>query len=122
MEARELLANIAALKDNLQKYLDTKLSYFGVLAFEKAVRLLALLMGRVAVLAALFFALFFLSGAAAWFLGEIVGSAGIGMLIVGGFYLLLMLVFALLRNSIFGRVAIRILLNIFFQNEPPKKI
>ncbi len=117
MEGKELLAHIVSLKDNIQKYIETRLSYYGILAFEKAAKALSLLIANLVVAAILLLALLFISGAAAWFLGGLLDSYGFGMLIVGGFYLLLALVFFARRKSIFGRAAIRILLNLFLRDD-----
>ncbi len=112
-----MLAHIVSLKDNIQKYLETRLSYYGILVFERAAKTLSLLIANLVLAAILLLALLFISGAAAWFLGGLLGSYGYGMLIVGGFYLLLALVFFAWRRSIFGRAAIRILLNIFIRDD-----
>ncbi|MFP4065068.1 MAG: phage holin family protein [Bacteroidales bacterium] len=119
MEGKELLAHIVSLKDNIQRYLETRLSYYGVLTFEKAAKALSLLMANLFVAAILLLALFFISGAAVWFLGGLLDSYGYGMLIVGGFYLLLALIFYARRRNIFGRAAIRILQNLFIRDDSP---
>ncbi len=117
MDGKELLAHIAALKDNLQKYLETKISYYGIVAFEKAAKVLSLCMANIIVLMAALLALLFLSGAAAVYLGVLLESFGLGMLIVGGFYLLILCIFYLGRRKIFGRAAIRILRDVFMHDK-----
>lgn len=114
MKLTELLAYITGLKDSLQKYIETKSAYYALLAFEKAAKLLSLLMANTAWMMAGLLALIFLSGALAIYLGEVLQSAWLGMLIVGGFYLLLVLLFYAWRKRIFGRMAIRILQDVFF--------
>ena len=109
-----MLAHVSGLKDNLQKYVETKASYYAVLAFEKAVKVLSLFMANTAWMMAGLLALVFISGAVAILLGELLESAWLGMLLVGAFYLLLVLIFYAWRKRIFGRMAIRILLDIFF--------
>ncbi len=120
MEGKELLARIAALKDNLQKYLETKASYYGIVAFEKAVKVLSLFMANALLMIVGFLALLFMSGAAAIYLGILLESYWLGMLLTGGFYLFLMLIFFVGRKRIFGRMAIRILLNVFFSDPESK--
>lgn len=117
MDGKELLANIADLKDNLQKYLETKISYYGILAFEKAVKILSRFMANVVVLMVAMLALLFLSGAAAFYVGELVNSYPLGVLIIGGAYLLLAIILYASRNRLFGRWAIRVMLNIFFSDD-----
>lgn len=121
MEGKELLAHIADLKENLQKYLETKISYYGILAFEKAVKVLSMFMANTLVMMAGFLALLFLSGAGAIYLGTVLDSYALGMIIVGGFYLLMLLVFYIGRRRIFGRLAIRILINVFIKDDEDGK-
>ncbi len=117
MDGRELLEHIAGLKDNARRYLETRISYYGVLAFEKAVGLLTMFMANSAVFALAVIALFFLSGACSLWLGEMLGSYMLGMLIVGGFYLFLALILFVWRKRIFGRIAIKVLINIFLDED-----
>lgn len=117
MDGKELLEHISDLRDNLQKYLETKMSYYGMVAFEKAVRLLSLLMAQVVVLMAALLGLLFLSGAAAIYLGGLMGSLVWGMLVVGGFYVLMTFVLFAWRRSVFSRWAIRTLKGIFFSDD-----
>ena len=117
MDGRELLEHIAGLKDNARRYLETRISYYGVLAFEKAVGLLTMLMANSAVFAMIVIALFFLSGACSLWIGEMLGSSLLGMLIIGGFYLLLALILFVWRKKIFGRIAIKALIKIFLDED-----
>ncbi len=117
MDTRVLLEHIAGIKDNLQKYVETKVSYYGMLAFEKSVRMLGLFMAHVVVLMIGLLALLFLSGAAAVLLGDVLDSSWMGLLIVGGFYLLIGLFVFARRRSIFGRWAIRSLVHLFFSED-----
>ncbi len=112
-----MLETISELKVNLQKYLETKVSYYGLLAFEKAIKLLTLFVSHGIVLIVLTISLVFLSGAAAIYIGKLIGSFEIGLLIVGGFYFLLGLVLYIFRNKIFSRCIIRTMLKMFFQKD-----
>ncbi len=117
MDGRELLEHIAGLKDNARRYLETRISYYGVLAFEKAVGLLTMLMANSAVFAMSIIALFFISGACSLLLGEMMDSYVYGMLTVGGFYLLLALILFIMRKQIFGRIAIKTLIKILLDED-----
>ena len=117
MDGKEILGHIAGLKDNVRQYLETKISYYGILAFEKAVKLLSMIMANVVIITLLLLALLFLSGVAAISIGLLLESYPLGMLIVGGFYLLLSLFFLAMRKRIFGRMAIKILLKIFMDED-----
>jgi magnesium-transporting ATPase (P-type) len=120
MDGKEILGHIAGLKDNVRQYLETKISYYGILAFEKAVKLLSMIMANVVAITLLMLAMLFLSGAAALTIGELLNSYVFGMLVVGGFYLLLSLFFIARRKSIFGRLAIKILFKIFIDEDEQK--
>ncbi len=117
MDGKEILGHIASLKDNVRQYLETKISYYGILAFEKAVKLLSMIMANVVIIILLLLALLFLSGAAVMSVDLLLGSTLLGMLIVGGFYLLLALFFLALRKRIFGRMAIKVLLKMFIDED-----
>ena len=117
MDGKKVLEHIAGLRDNVRKYLETKISYYGVLAFEKAVKLLGLLIANGVMITLGFLALVFLSGAAALWIAELLDSAVYGMLIVGGFYVLLLLIFSIWRKSIFGTLAIKILQKVFLDED-----
>lgn len=117
MDGRKVLEHIAGLRDNVRKYLETKISYYGILAFEKAVKLLSLLIANGVMIMLGFLVLVFISGAAALWIGELLDSAVYGLLIVGGFYFLLLLIFSIWRKSIFGSIAIKILQKIFLDED-----
>lgn len=112
-----MLEHISGLQYSLRKYLETKLSYYGLAAFEKAARLLTALLGNGVVVAVLLIALIFLSGAGALYIGNLLGSMEIGLLITGAFYLLLALLLYIFRNRIFGPFIIRSLAEVFFQDD-----
>ncbi len=112
-----MLEHISGLRDNLQKYLETKMSYYGMLAFERAVRLLSLFMGQVVVMLATLLGLLFLSAALSIYLGELLGSHVYGLLIVGGFFLILALMFFSARRKVFSRWAIKTLMGVFFTDD-----
>lgn len=117
MDVRTLLEHISGLKDSLHKYLEAKLSYYGLVAFEKAVRLLTVLLGNTLVFATLFIALLFLSGAAALYIGSLLESYELGLVIVGGFFLLLAIMLHFFRRRIFGYCIIRILRDVFLKDD-----
>jgi hypothetical protein len=121
MDGKEILGHIASLKDNVRQYLETKISYYGILAFEKAVKLLSMIMANLVTMTFLMIALLFLSGAAALAIGKLLDSYILGLLIIGGLYLLLSLIFITFRKSIFGRMAIKIVLKIFTDEDADSK-
>lgn len=121
MDGKKMLEHIAGLKDNTRRYLETKISYYGVLAFEKAVKLLSMLMANAVIIILGLLALVFLSAAAAIWIGELLDNTIYGLLITGGFYLLIALILLTWRKGIFGRIAIKALTNIFFEEDDNEK-
>ncbi len=121
MENKTIFENISELKENLQQYLETKLSYYGISAFEKAVKILTALAAQGFVGMLMLIALIFLSAAAAIYIGTILESTELGLLIVGGFYLVLGLIFYVFRKKIFSPIIIKVLVNVFFQDDEEEK-
>ena len=121
MENKTIFENISELKENLQQYLETKLSYYGISAFEKAVKILTALAAQGFVGMLMLIALIFLSAAAAIHIGTILESTELGLLIVGGFYLVLGLIFYVFRKKIFSPIIIKVLVNVFFQDDEEEK-
>lgn len=117
MENKTIFENISELKDNLRQYLETRISYYGISAFEKAVKIFTAITSRVFVILLLFVAIIFLSAAAAIYLGNLLESTELGLLIVGGLYLLLGIVFYAFRKKIFSPIIIRSLVDIFFNDD-----
>ena len=117
MENKNIFENISELKDNLRQYLETRISYYGISAFEKAVKILTAITSRVFVSLLLVIALVFLSAAVAIYLGSILESTELGLLIVGGIYLLLGIVFYAFRKKIFSPIIIRSLADVFFKDD-----
>ncbi|MEE4177437.1 MAG: hypothetical protein V2I46_08005 [Bacteroides sp.] len=117
MEGKSFLENISGLRDNLLKYLETNVSYYGLVAYEKAVKVITSLVTNSLIVLIMLLALVFLSGAAGLYFGHLLESYELGLLIVGGFYLLLGIVFIIFRKKIFSRYVIKSLGEVFFQND-----
>ncbi len=117
MTSKTLLKTISELKDDIEKYLTTKISYYGLTAFEKIVKVIQAFVSRSVVFLIFVISLLFLSTAVALYVGKAMQSYELGLLIVGGFYFLLGVVLYLFRERIFGRCIIRTLVNIFFKKE-----
>ena len=121
MEGKSFLDGLFGLREDLQNYLETKVSYFGLTAFEKAVRLLTVLMGNGVIILTFLVAVFFLAGAGALFLGHLLGSNILGFLIIGGLLLLVAVILMIFRERIFGPGIIRSLSKIFFSDDEEVK-
>jgi len=116
MEEKSFFENISELKENLLKYLETKMSWYALVAFEKAVKLVVSFVSSTVTLVIMLLALIFFSGAAGLYFGRLLESYELGLLIIGGFYLLLGIVFYVFRKKIFSRCVIRNLNEVFFQD------
>lgn len=122
MGRKNLLDHIFGLREDLQAYLEARMSYYGLTAFEKAVRLLTTFLGNGVIIVTLLIALIFLSGAGAVYISTLLDSYVLGLLVTGSFYLLLAIILMLFRNRIFSRFVIKSLSDVFFRDddEQPK--
>lgn len=116
MEGNSFFQNISEFRENLLKYVETNVSYYGLVAFEKAVKLFSYLMSGAVTMLLMALALIFFSGAAGLYFGKLLQSYELGLLIIGGFYLLLGIVFFIFRKKIFNRIVIKSLGEVFFQD------
>jgi hypothetical protein len=117
MEGKSFFQNISEFRENLLKYVETHVSYYGLVAFEKAVKLVSSLVSSTVTLLLIMLALIFFSGAAGLYFGKLLQSYELGLLIIGGFYLLLGIVFFIFRKKIFSRLVIKSLGEVFFQDD-----
>ena len=112
-----MFGNITDLKDNLYRYIDTRFSYYKLVLFEKTARVLTTVFSAWVVSLVLFVAIFFLSLAGAIYLGKLLESYEVGLLIVGGFYLLIALILYVFRVRIFSPGIIKGLAKSFYDDE-----
>ncbi len=117
MDGKSLLENLSELKESLQDYIEARASYYGMLALEKTVRLLTRFLSAGLLIAVLLLAMLFLSAAGALYIGSLLGRLELGLLVVGGFYLLLAFLIYLLRNRLLSSFVTRSLVNTFFGDE-----
>lgn len=117
MEKNPIFENISELKENLRIYLETKVSYFGLTAFEKAVKVLTVITGNGFILMVMWIALIFFSGAVALYIGTLLDSNELGLLIISGAYFLLGMILILFRKRIFSPIIIKLLVTVFFKDD-----
>jgi hypothetical protein len=117
MEDKSFLENISGLKENFLKYLETNISYYGLVAYEKSVKLITSLVTNSIIVLIMLLALVFFSGAAGLYIGHLLESYELGLLIIGGFYLLLGIVFIIFRKRIFSSYIIKSLGDVLFQDD-----
>ncbi len=117
MEKKSFFENISEVKENLLIYLEARLSLLTLVVFQKAAKALTILVTISTVILFISLALLFISGAAVLYIGKLLESYELALLIVGGFYLFLGIVFFFLKNQIFSRLIVRYLVNVFFKDD-----
>ncbi len=100
---------IAQLVEVLKHYIGLQAEYVKLDVIEKVVRLITVITVVTVICAIMFISLIYLSFAAAYALQALVGSLTWAFLIVGGGYLLLLILFILLRHSLIERPLVRFL-------------
>ncbi|TVQ08363.1 MAG: hypothetical protein EA361_16690 [Bacteroidetes bacterium] len=121
MEKKSFFENISEIKDNLLLYLEAKLSLYILLAFQKLAKALTVFVTISAAILFFSLAILFFSGAGVLYLGKLLESYELGLLIVGGFYLFLGFVFFFFKPRIFNRIIIRYLVTVFFKDDDDEK-
>ncbi len=96
--------NVDEMNDNIQAYIKSTIEYYKLDLYKKSMKGVVsatrtLLLSGVALLV-----LFFISFAVAVLIGEETGSPSIGFFIVGGFYLLVMLLIAIFGRKTLERI------------------
>ena len=90
---------VESLIDRVKSYVETRIDLLRLKAIDKSSSFLSLLISMVVVLLTGFIFVMLLSVAVALFLGECLGKAYYGFLIVAGFYLITGLVLYALRDK-----------------------
>ncbi|MEY3516166.1 MAG: hypothetical protein RIS67_383 [Pseudomonadota bacterium] len=109
--------NAEDLRTSMEALLENQAAYYKLWSFKVGMKSLTLLIQMTLFTLFGLMALLFLSTAAAFALGEALGSTTQGFLITGGFYLLLLVAAYLLRDHI-NRPILRRFSDIFFAEGP----
>lgn len=117
MEGKSSFSSFSGIRENLQQYIETRLLYYKLIMFEKMARAITTVISNLVVTLFVFMAFIFLSAALAFFLGTLLESFALGMLIVGGFYILLAIIIGSLKTKIFSPHVIKYMGKAFFENE-----
>ncbi|MFN3557540.1 MAG: hypothetical protein ACK4VN_16390 [Bacteroidales bacterium] len=117
MEQKSFFENISEIRESLKTYLETHIAYYGMSALEKTVKALTILISNGFVLLLMGLALIFFSASAALYIGTLLDSIELGLLITGGFYLFLGSVFYAFRTKIFSPIIIKVLVGILFKDD-----
>lgn len=131
MEENAMNSNFSGIRENLYRYVETRLLYYKLLVLEKASRVITAILSGVVVTLLVFLALILFSGAAAMGLGRAFGQENaqgilepnyaLGMLVVGGFYLLLGLILYAVRVRLFSPPIIKSIGKALFEEDEEKE-
>jgi len=117
MENKSFTENISGIKENIRLYVETKASLFALMAFDKGVKALTVFISNSVVILFMAMAIFLMSVAVAIYVGRLLDSIELGLLIVAGFYLFLGIVFLIFKRQIFSRFIITFLVSLFFHDD-----
>lgn len=110
----DLKNHIDEVKNEFEDYVDKRISLLKLHLVEELSRFTAGFAVKLGILYLLFFVFMFLSLAAAFFLGDLLGSNGLGFTLVAGFYLLMAVIFWLSRRIWVEKPVIQAFIKIFF--------
>lgn len=117
MEKKSFFENISEIKENIRDYLETKLSIYLLTGFQKAVKASTVILANSIIFFLFSLSLFFVSAAAAIYIGDLMESTVLGLLVVGGAYLFLGIVVYFFKKQIFSRIIISFLSDVFFKDD-----
>jgi hypothetical protein len=109
-----MIENIDNIRKEIQEYVEVKIDLLKLHTAEHLSRLLSNAATLVITGYLLFLILLFLSFAAGFFLGTILGSNEAGFLCVAGFYFLIMLLFLSFRKQILEKPIIKAVVSFLF--------
>jgi hypothetical protein len=117
MEKKSFFENLNELRENLTLYVEKRLSLIAVMGLEKAAKVASTVIALVIMILFLVIFWLFASAAAAIYIGRLLESIELGLLIVAFFYLFLGIIFFVFRKQIFGGIIISKLVNVFFKHD-----
>ncbi len=100
--------------DNVQAYIENRLNYLKLDAFKKTMLGITALIKIIVICVLGLISFFFLSIAIAIWLGETLGNPSYGYLIVGGFYILLIVLVLLFAKKIIEKLVLQKFAKLFF--------
>ena len=110
----DLKNHIDEVKNEFEDHVDKRISLLKLHLVEELSRFTAGFAVKLGILYLFFFVFMFLSLAAAFFLGDLLGSNGLGFTLVAGFYLLMAVIFWLSRRIWVEKPVIQAFIKIFF--------
>jgi hypothetical protein len=109
-----MIEDIDNIRKDIQEYLEIKLDLIRLHTAENISRMLSSAINMTIIGYLLFFILLFLSFAAGFFLGSVLNSDELGFLCVAVFYIVILVIFLVLRKKIIERPVIKAIMKLFF--------
>jgi hypothetical protein len=120
--SNDLSKNIAKLNDSAKEYFQTKVDLIKISLLEKLTRLTSLLINIWIIATLLIWVLIFGAAVFAVWYGEKTGNYFEGLLIAGGFLILLLVLFIIFRKNIVVTAVLRQYSEILLDDENEQKI
>ena len=102
-------------KQAIEKYIQYRLLLIKLQAVEKISKLSAAMFVGLAIAILSFFIFLFLSIMAAWYFGELLGSAFKGFGIISAFYVLVLILILIFRKRVLQKTITNTVINIIFE-------
>ncbi len=112
----QLTDELNEVKDDFEEYVNAKIDLAKLHAAENLSRFFSGMLLKMGLFYLFFFVLLFTSLAIAYWLNQYFDGNGTGFIIVAGFYLLVSVVFFLLRKTLIQRPIIQSFIQLFFPN------
>ena len=116
MAFEELRQNTEEIQDQAQVYLESNLAYYKLWGFKVAMKSTTMILKFTIVILCFSMVLLFCSIAGAFAIGKELGSYPIGFLIIGGFYLILSLLFLMIKDKVIESPILEKFSEIFFND------
>ncbi len=116
MAFEDLKENTEAIQENSKAYLESSIAYYKLWGFKVAMKSTTLMLKFFLITICLSIVLLFISIAAAFTLGNILGSYPLGFLCVAGVYLVLALLLFLVKDKIVEGTILEKFSEIFFND------
>ena len=110
----EVKTNLHEMKSEAKNFLETNIDYYSLLGFKVASKATGFILKIFALSLFAVLALFFLSFAAAFAIGKALDSNTLGFLIVGGIYIVALLIVYVIREAIIDLPILKKFSKIFF--------
>jgi len=106
--------NLVEVKEEFEEYINKRIDLFKLHIVEDLSKATSSFGIKLVVFYLLFFVLLFFSLAGAFYLGGLLDSLPLGFIIIGSFYLVIVLFFYLFRRTMVEKPVIQSFINLFF--------